>query len=184
MQLYFVTSSKNKVKEAKSILGFEVNKIPLDIDEIQALEVEEVVKDKARKAFEQVKKPVIVEDTGFYIEAWQGFPGALVKWILKTLDNEGLCRAFQEKNRAVVAKTSICLYNGKEAKVFTGKIKGRIPERPKGKSSFGWDPIFQPEGYKKTFAEMTREEKNSISMRKRALSKMKEFIERNPQFLD
>jgi len=183
MKLYFITSSENKVKEAESILGFEIDKISLDINEIQALEVEKVVEDKAKMAFEQVKKPIMVEDTGFYIEAWQGFPGALVKWILKTLDNEGLCLAFQEKNRAVTAKTSICIYNGEKARVFTGEIKGQIPERPKGEGGFGWDSIFQPEGHNKTFAEMSQKEKDSISMRKIALNKMKQFLEADPEFL-
>ncbi|XOB42591.1 MAG: RdgB/HAM1 family non-canonical purine NTP pyrophosphatase [Candidatus Nealsonbacteria bacterium] len=183
MQLYFITSSENKIKEVEDILGFEVDKILLDINEIQTLKIEEVVKDKAKRAFEQVKKPVMVEDTGFYIEAWQGFPGALIKWILKTLGNEGLCLAFQEKNRTVTAKTSICLYNGKEAKIFTGEIKGQIPEKPRGEGGFGWDPIFQPEGYNKTFAEMSQEEKDSMSMRKIALNKMKQFLEVDPDFL-
>ncbi len=183
MQLYFVTSSENKVKEAEGILGFEVNKISLDINEIQTLEIEEVAEDKAKKAFEQVKKPVMVEDTGFYIEAWQGFPGALIKWILKTLDNKGLCLVFQEKNRNVIAKTSICLYNGEEIKVFTGEIKGQIPEKPRGEGGFGWDPIFQPEGHNKTFAEMSQEEKDSMSMRKVALNKMKQFLEVDSEFL-
>ena len=183
MQLYFVTSSKDKVKEAENILGFEIDKVQLDIKEIQTIEVEEVVEDKAKRAFAQTKKPVMVEDTGFYIEAWKGFPGALIKWILKTLGSEGLCQALKDNNRVVVAKTCICLYNGKEAKIFNGEIKGTMPEKPKGEGGFGWDSIFQPEGHNKTFAEMTQEEKDSMSMRKIAFSKMKEFLEVNPEFL-
>ena len=183
MRLYFVTSNENKVKEAEDILGFEVEKAPLDIKEIQAIEVEEVVEEKAKKVFAQIKKPVMVEDTGFYIQAWKGFPGALVKWVLKTLGKEGLCQIFKNSNRSVVVKTSICLYNGKEAKIFNGEVKGIIPEKPRGEGGFGWDPIFQPEGYEKTFGEMIQEEKNAMSMRKLALDKVKEFLEVNPEFL-
>jgi XTP/dITP diphosphohydrolase len=183
MPLYFVTSNENKVKESERILGLEIDKLPLDIKEIQTLEVEEVAEDKAKRAFEQIKKPVAAEDTGFYLEAWNGFPGALIKWVLEALGNEGLCRAFQETNRTVKVKTCICLYNAREIKTFCGEVKGKIPAKPKGERGFGWDSIFQPDGYEKTFAEMSPEEKDSISMRKLALVKMKEFLDRNPDFL-
>jgi non-canonical purine NTP pyrophosphatase (RdgB/HAM1 family) len=183
MQLYFVTSNEGKVKEVESILGFKVDKVPLDIKEIQTIEVEEVVEDKAKKAFSQFKKTVMVEDTGFYIQTWKGFPGALIKWVLKTLGREELCEALKNNNREVAVKTSVCLYNGNEVKIFNGEVKGIIPEKPRGGDGFGWDPIFQPEGHKKTFGEMTREEKNAISMRKIALEKAKDFLEANPYFL-
>ena len=183
MHLYFVTSNENKVKEAEAILKVKINKANLDIKEIQEIEVDEVVKDKAIKAYYNIKKPVFVEDTGFYIEAWKGFPGALIKWVLKTLGNEGICKLLKN-DRSVVVKTSVSIYNGKECKNFTGKIKGSIPNYPKGTSGFGWDPIFQPDKYNKTFAEMTQDEKNKISMRKIALLKMKEFLDNNPEFLN
>ncbi|MDP3093339.1 MAG: non-canonical purine NTP pyrophosphatase [bacterium] len=184
MRLCFVTSSENKLKEAESILGFKIDKVNLDIKEIQSLDVEEIVKDKAEKAFDLARKPVMVEDTGFYIEAWKGFPGALIKWVLKTLGNDGLCRLLQDKNRTVIAKTCVCLYNGKESMVFCGEIRGKMPEKPLGQNGFGWDPIFMPQGLTKTFAQITPEEKDRISMRKIALVKMKDFLDKNPSSLN
>lgn len=177
MPIYFITSNENKVKEAEAILGRKLSKIALEIDEIQEIEVEKVVKDKARKAYLKTKNPVLVEDTAFYLEAWNGFPGALIKWLLKTVGNKGICKLMEkEKNRNVTAKTCFCLCDGKKFNIFTGELKGKIPAKPKGETGFGWDPIFIPQGYKKSFAEMSREEKNQISMRKLALEKLKKFL--------
>ena len=170
MAIYFVTSNENKLKEAEAILKRRINQINLEID------VEKVVKDKARKAFKIIKKPVLVEDTAFCIEAWNNFPGALIKWMLKTIGNKGICKLQKEKNRNIIVKTCYCLYNGKKFNIFIGELKGKIPLEPKGKTGFGWDPIFVPDGHKKSFAEMSREEKNQISMRKIALEKLRKFL--------
>lgn len=183
MDLQFVTSNQSKIKEAENILKLKVNKVDIDIKEIQAIEVEEIVKDKANRAYNIVRKPVLVEDTGLYIESWNGFPGALIKWVLKTIGNQGLCKILKEYDRKTTAKTCVCIYNGKDFHVFTGEINGETTKEPRGKSGFGWDSVFQPDGLNKTFAEMSQEEKDKISMRKIALLKMKEFLEENPSFI-
>ncbi|MDD5192636.1 MAG: RdgB/HAM1 family non-canonical purine NTP pyrophosphatase [Candidatus Nanoarchaeia archaeon] len=175
--IYFITSNENKVKEAEAILNKKLERINLDVEEIQALEVEEVVKHKAKKAYQIIKNTVLVEDTGFYIEAWNNFPGALIKWMLRSLGNKGICKALQDKNRKVTVKTCYCLYDGKKFHIFIGQLKGKMPKKPRGKTNFGWDPIFIPENSKKTFAEMSAEEKNKISMRKLALEKLRKFLE-------
>ncbi|MCC7570089.1 RdgB/HAM1 family non-canonical purine NTP pyrophosphatase [Candidatus Micrarchaeota archaeon] len=176
--IYLVTSNKNKVNEVKKIFDRKIETADLEIREIQSLEVEEVVKEKAKQAFEILKKTVITEDTGLYLDELNGFPGALIKWVLQTSGRQGICNLIKD-NRTAVAKCSICFYDGKEMKVFTGKVKGKITEKPRGESSFGWDPVFQPEGYDKTFAEMSMEEKNKISHRKKALEKLKIYLKRN-----
>lgn len=183
MNLHFVTSNQNKVKEAENILKLKINKTDIDIKEIQAIEIEEIVKDKANKAYNLIGKPVLVEDVGLYIKSWNGFPGALIKWILKTIGNEGLCKILQEYDRETTAKTCICIYNGNDFQVFRGEVKGEITKQPRGENGFGWDSIFQPDGWNKTFGEMSQEEKDKISMRKIALLKMKEFLEKNPEFI-
>ena len=175
METYFVTSSEDKVREAESILGVKLKRANLDLKEIQSLSVEEVATDKAKRAFDIIRKPVIVEDTGLYIEALNGFPGALIKWVLKTIGNEGLCKLVGE-NRKALAKTCICFFDGKKLQSFIGELEGIIAEKPRGERGFGWDPIFIPKGYDKTFAELSEEEKNNISMRKIAFLKLKEFL--------
>jgi XTP/dITP diphosphohydrolase len=178
MAIYFVTGNENKLKEAEAILGRKLEQINMNIDEIQEIEQDRIIRHKAKSAYEQIKKPVLVEDTGIFISALNGFPGALVKWVLKTIGNEGICRIMKdEKNREVIAKTYFCLYDNKTFNIFTGQLKGGIAFKPQGKSGFGWDPIFIPKGYKKSFAQMSAEEKNKISMRKIALEKLKNFLD-------
>lgn len=123
---------------------------------------------------------MIVEDTSLYFDAWKGLPGALVRWFLKTVKCEGLCKMMAgEKNRKAVAESAIAFCNGKATKIVLGKIEGSVPQKPKGKLGFGWDPIFIPQGFKKTFAEMTMEDKNQISMRKLALEKLRSHLQRH-----
>jgi len=175
--IYFVTGNENKLREVEEILGVKLQRLDIDIDEIQEIELDRIIRHKARAAYEKVKQPVLVEDTGIFIEALNGFPGALIKWILKAVGNEGICRLLKdEKNRGVTARTYFCLYNGKTYRIFTGQIKGKLAYKPQGKTGFGWDPIFIPEGYKKTFAQLGNK-KNKISMRKIALDKLKNFLD-------
>ena len=176
-ELYFLTSNDDKLKEVEAILGLPINKISLDLNEIQTLEVAEVVKDKAKRAFEQIKKPVFIEDTGLYITALNGFPGALYKWVFKTIGNDGICQMLLGKNREAIAKTCVGLYDGQQMNLFMGEIRGTISEKPLGTFGFGWDPIFIPSGFDQTFAELGLEIKNKVSMRRLALSRLKEFLE-------
>lgn len=177
-EIYFVTSNENKLKEAESILKRKLNQINLEVDEIQEIDVEKVVKDKAKRAYLKIRKPVLVEDTGFYISALNDFPGALIKWLLKTIGNEGICKIVN-KNRRIKAKTCFCLYNEKHYHIFTGELEGTLARKPLGETGFGWDPIFIPKGSKKSFAQLSKEEKNKISMRFLALEKLKNFLNHN-----
>ena len=159
MEICFVTSNDGKLKEARALLGSKLAAVEIDIDEIQALDVRDVVKDKAMRSYAIVNKPIIVEDTGLYIKGLNGFPGALIKWALKTIGNDGLCGMLGRGNRKAYSETAICLYDGKKAEIFVGRTDGSISTSPKGKSSFGWDPIFIPEGGSQTYAEMGSAEK-------------------------
>jgi len=179
MPICFVTGNENKFNEVKSILNLNLERENINLEEIQEIEPERIVKHKARQAFLILRKPVLIEDTGLFIEAWNGFPGALTKWLLKAVGNEGVCKMLEnEKNRNAKAKTYFCLYNGKKYNIFSGEMEGTIPMKPKGKNNFGWDPIFIPDNQNKTFAQMESEEKNKISMRKIALEKLKNFLKR------
>lgn len=176
-EIHFATGNPGKLKELQDILPIPVYQIDLDLPEVQALAAEDVVEAKAREAYRQTGRPVLVEDTGLHFQAWDGLPGALIKWFLKTVGNEGLCRMLQGwENRAAAAATILGFFDGNEFHSFAGEIKGRIVDMPRGDSGFGWDPIFQPQGWHKTFAEMTAEEKNAISMRKQAAEKLWEYL--------
>jgi len=179
MDIHFITGNENKLKEVKEILNIDIKSKAIDLPEIQALNGIEIVKDKAERAFNKIQKPVLVEDTGVYIEGWNNFPGALIKWMMKTLDCKGISKMIQPfENKKAFAETIFCLYNGQDFNIFQGKINGKIVE-PRGETNFGWDPIFEVEQTGKTFAEMTSQEKNNLSMRKIALEKLKEFLKNN-----
>jgi XTP/dITP diphosphohydrolase len=176
MAVYFVTSNRNKFAEAGKILDFEIKQAKLEIPEIQSINVKEIVEDKARKAYEKLKKPVMVEDTALYITSWRGFPGPLISWVIKTMGINGICK-FTGKERSAKAEACVAYYDGKRMITFSGNIKGKISNKPRGTRRFDWDRIFIPEGEKRTFAEMEIKEKNKISHRMKAFKKLKRFLD-------
>lgn len=174
---FFATKNANKLREVNQILGRTLEQISVELYEPQGLDVAEVIRAKAEDAFHKTGKFVLVEDTALEFHAWNGLPGALIKWFLETVGNEGLLKMLVGvKDRRAIAKTAIGFFNGNEAQVFIGEVEGLIPETIRGSSGFGWDPIFIPKGFEKSFAEMTSEEKNAVSMRRRALESMKVSI--------
>lgn len=182
MKIHFVTGNPNKLREARKILeGIELEQIDLDIREIQAKEVEDVVKEKAKAAANLTRKTIMVEDTGFYLDAFNGFPGAMIVWAMKDIGNKGILKLMKGiENRRVTVKAAIgyCL-PGSEPKVFVGIVRGKVAEKEMGTEGFGFDPIFIPEGHSQTYAEMGLEDKNKISHRKKALEKFREYIRMN-----
>jgi len=177
--LYFITTRKKKFEEAKRILDVPMRQIELDLPELQAVEVDEVVRAKARAAWEQAKKPCLVEDTGLYLGALNGFPGALAKWVEKTMGWDGFLEILKPiKNREAYAKCTVCFYDGKKYHLFSGKVEGKISRELKEDAGFGWDLIFIPKGYRRTFSEMTIEEKNKISHRGKAFRRLKRQFEK------
>lgn len=173
----FVTGNLNKLKEVESILGMKLSHQDIDLHEIQEVDVGCVVEHKVKKAYELIKKPVVVEDTGLCFDAFNGFPGALIKWMLKYLGRENLCKVLNSFSRNAKAVCAVGFYDGKKFQSFKGELTGTISEFPKGSSEFGWDQIFIPQGHNKSFAEMSLEEKNKISHRSQAWIKFKSFIE-------
>ena len=118
-KLIFVTSSEGKAKEAQEILGndYVIDRVTLDLDEIQAIEGQEIAEKKAKQAFKIIQKPILVEDTSLYITAWNRLPGALIRWFLKTVDCRGICRMMKdEENRNASAETVFAYYDGKDLK--------------------------------------------------------------------
>jgi XTP/dITP diphosphohydrolase len=180
MEILFATSNIEKAKELQSVLQRPVQHIKIDLPELQTLEVNDVIEHKAREAFRQVGKPILVEDTSLSIIAWNGLPGALIRWFLKSVGNTGICRMMQNfENSEAIAEVCIGYFDGAQFHAFHGVIHGRITRIPRGTMGFGWDPIFAPVGSDKTFAEMTPEEKESFSMRKQAALKLKQFLDEN-----
>lgn len=166
----FVTESAAKVAEARRILGHEIEHRPMALPEIQAVDLDPVVEAKARYAFEALgERPVLVEDTGLFIEAWNGLPGALAKWFVERVGPAGLCAMLAAfPHRAASAETLVATYDG-QLQTFRGRMRGRIAAAPAGNDGFGWDAVFIPEGSDRTYAELSGADKDAFSMRRLAL---------------
>lgn len=174
--LTFITGNAGKAKYLADYFHIPVEHKKLDLPEIQSLDLEEIVKDKARRAYEIVKAPVLVEDVSLTFTAMKRLPGPLIKWFLEELGNEGLCRMLDGYERSVVAEVAFAFCDGKNVKVFTGSREGKVSEKPRGTAGFGWDSIFIPEGHTETWAEMTADEKHETSMRRIALEKLRVYL--------
>jgi XTP/dITP diphosphohydrolase len=182
-KVYFLTTNKEKFREVSMILNeynILVEQVNTEIKEIQEIDVEIVAKKKAEEAARRLRKPVVIEDTALYLRALNGFPGALIDLMLKSIGNKGIIKIlneFKERKAMAVTCVAFCKPNHKPI-TFLGEINGKIAKKPRGKG-FGWDPIFIPIGYKKTFGEMSKKEKNRISMRRIAFEKfVKWFLKR------
>lgn len=168
LPVVFVTSRAEKAEEAAR-LGFDVERLDLDLPEPQALDPSEIVEAKARAAYQRLGRPVLVEDSGLAVRAWGGFPGALVKWLEKSAGVAGLARMLDPfPDRSATAVCAIAYCDGGEVVAARGEAPGSIAPAPRGGAGFGWDAIFIPEGSDRTFAEMAPEQKDRVSHRRRA----------------
>src|SRR3989344_8485655 len=165
MSIYLITGNKGKLAEVQSILG-NVEALDIDLPEIQSLDAHEIIKAKLEEAQKHQTGEFIVEDTSLYFQVLKGLPGPLIKWFMKTIGNEGLYKIAESFGNSSAEAKRIIVYSDAQGNIsfFEGNIKGTIVS-PRGEG-FGWDPIFQPEGYPKTFGELPPEAKNSFSMRK------------------
>lgn len=141
----------------RDYLKLDINHLDLELDEVQSLDLEKIVGHKLNQAYEKVDGPVLVEDNGLYIKAFGGLPGPFIKWFLKAVDDEGICKLLNVyDDRDASPKVCYGYRDAKRSKIFTGEIIGKISDKPRGKGH-GWNTIFIPKGQSKTYAEMDDE---------------------------
>ena len=136
--IHFVTSNPNKLRELSNLLQRELLQVDLDLMEIQTSDLKLLVENKLSQAWMGLQKPVIVEDTSLYFEAWGNLPGPLVKWFVKDLGAEGMYRSLQNFDD-FRAKAVCCLgytSDGENLHFFEGEVRGQIVP-PRGSSGFG-----------------------------------------------
>ncbi|OJJ55326.1 hypothetical protein ASPSYDRAFT_158756 [Aspergillus sydowii CBS 593.65] len=175
--LNFITSNKNKLAEVRAILDgvVDVQNEVVDVPEIQGT-IEEIAKEKCSHAARVVGGPVLTEDTALEFSALKGLPGPYIKSFLEALGHEGLNKmldSFESRGAEAVCTFALSLGPESEPILFQGRTEGTIVS-PRGPANFGWDPIFEHGG--KTYAEMTKEEKNKISHRYKALVKLQQWL--------
>jgi XTP/dITP diphosphohydrolase len=186
--IIFATNNQNKVEEIRAVTGEKFNIITLkdagiDIDipephdSLKANAIE-----KATTIFKLTQTNVFSEDTGLEVEALNGEPG------VKSARYAGDDKNFQgnidkllnnlaaHQNKAARFRTVICLIWNNEQHLFEGICEGTIIQDQRGEKGFGYDPVFIPSGSDKTFAEMSMEEKNVFSHRRKATDKLTKFL--------
>ncbi len=185
--IFFATNNIHKFNEARSVLseqGIAVGMLRVKAVEIQSDSLAEIAAASVVDAFSRCYLPLIVEDAGLFVDALKGYPGPYAAYVYKTVGNAGLLKVMENvENRKATFKSAIAYLDGevKEPVVFEGESQGEITvaERKKrGKSAFGFDPVFAPQGSRKTFAEMTIEEKNGFSHRAKALRQFAEWYKK------
>ena len=187
--IVFATGNANKVKEANAALrgAFEI----IGLDEIGCREelpetsptLEGNALEKARYVHQHYQADCFSEDTGLEVEALNGAPGVYsARYAGPARDAEAnmgllLSNLKGVENRNARFRTVIALILDGQEYTFEGIVNGQIIHIKKGRGGFGYDPIFVPEGYNRTFAQMPVEEKNAISHRGRAIAKLKAFLQ-------
>ena len=191
MKLVFATNNVNKLSEIRALVSDDIQILSLkDINCTEELPetnptLQQNALQKARYVFDNYGFNCFADDTGLEIDALDGEPGvysaryagedcnseANIKKVLKNL--HGI------KDRCATFRTIIALVIGGEETFFEGECKGNITKRKIGLSGFGYDPIFIPNGYKKTFSEMTKQQKGLISHRGNAVKKLLVFLSTN-----
>jgi XTP/dITP diphosphohydrolase len=189
MELVFASSNLNKVKEINAILD-PIGIIVKSLADIGCTEeIQETGKTfrenallKARFVYENYKKNCFADDSGLEVEALGGAPGVYSARYAGEPKNDAnnmkklLNELEGQRNRNACFRTVIALIIDEKVSFFEGIINGQITQQPIGKEGFGYDPVFMPEGYSKTFAQMDLEEKNRISHRAIATKKLIDFL--------
>ena len=191
MELIIASQNQNKLVEFKKILGDKINLFSLsDIGLNQEIpENEKTIKKnamfKAKFVNTQTGKNVFADDTGLEIDSLNGEPGvysARYSGVERNSDKNielVLTKLKNKSNRNSRFKTIISLIIDGQSVNFEGVVEGKITEEKRGTNGFGYDPIFQPNGYASTFGEMSLKEKNKISHRSIAINKMVQYLKEN-----
>lgn len=181
-RLTYVTSNPHKASESLSILrelGIDAEVIHISVPEIQSDDIIEVASFRAREAYKLLRKPLIVEDAGLFIDALNGFPGPYSSYVFKTIGISGLLKLMKGiRKRSATFKSVVAFNDGRRLRIFIGQVKGKISFKPKG-SSWGFDPIFEPRGLNGlTYAQLPLEHKNKVSHRRKALERAARYLRR------
>ena len=168
MDLIYATTNKHKLAGAKQALaGTNINLITPDgalpdVPEIQSDDQEAVSVDKALKYYNLLKRPLVVMDSGLFIDELNGFPGVYTKYALDTIGIDRIIRLLGDNNRVYTQRT-ITYFDGDKPQTFTLKLRGALLKEPRGNNGRNYDKYFLPDGKSKTLAEMASEEKAELT---------------------
>lgn len=175
-----MTSNEAKFEEVSLLLedkGIRVERLQADYPEVQADRLEDVVQEALTWLASRYGAGIVVDDSGLFVRSLAGFPGVYSSYVYRTLGCDGILTLLEGvRDRGATFETCMGLYDGGENLVFHGESRGIIAERRRGEGGFGFDPIFVPIGSSRTFAQMTRKEKNAVSHRGRAAEALAAYV--------
>lgn len=157
IDVVFVTGNPEKAANFSRHMGADIVHQPADLDEIQTINAAELVSYKVRQAYEQIGKPVLVEDVSFIFDAWGELPGPFIKFFVEAEDGPAkMCRMLDGfDNRMATAMCTYAYFDGQELRLFNGELHGEVAHEPRGTGGYGFDRIFIPNGFDgKTAAEL------------------------------
>ncbi|CAJ36200.1 XTP/dITP diphosphatase [Methanocella arvoryzae] len=177
--LYFVTHNAGKFREAQALFReyFNLEQIDMTYPELQEDDLSKIAAYGARYCSVELDRPVIVEDSGLFIDALNGFPGPYSAYVQKTIGNKGILKLMEGVSARRAEFRSVVAYcaPGEEPTVFTGIWWGDLLTEEVGTGGFGYDPIFSYRRF--PVGEMTVEQKNEVSHRRRALLEFRQWYE-------
>jgi inosine triphosphate pyrophosphatase len=185
-KIFYITGNASKFEEAVKIWNhpvYQLDQIQIELEEYQDTSKNIAIKKAIEAAKYTDKFPYIVEDVSLEINALGKFPGPYIKWFLKALTLANIYKivsVFDDHSAQAICTLAVKESQDAQPVVFEGIVKGTIVA-PRGTTNFGWDPIFEPIGQDanvlvKTFAEMSKDEKNKISHRCAALTQLKHYL--------
>ncbi|HUI38435.1 MAG TPA: non-canonical purine NTP pyrophosphatase [Thermoplasmata archaeon] len=180
-EIAFVTSNRGKFVEVRSTLrpyGVRVRWSRRELPELQADALDEVVRGKLAAAGTG-RTPVLVEDSGLFLDGLGGFPGVYSSYAYRTIGLRGILALLRGRPRGATFRTVAGLRLPDGVVMALGETVGTIARAARGSGGFGYDPIFLPKGERRTFAEMSLEEKNALSHRGRAIRALAEQLARH-----
>ena len=179
MKINFVTSNKNKIREFKKILEPDiiVNPIEMEYPELRSDDSQKIAQMSASMLSRELKKTIVVEDSGLFINALRGFPGTCSSYIHKRIGLHGILKLMEGIDDRVCAYRSAVAYCevDSEPVSFLGEEIGKISHCIRGIFGFGHDPIFVPQGSEKTYGEMENCDE-AKKFRRIAAMKLRDFL--------
>jgi non-canonical purine NTP pyrophosphatase (RdgB/HAM1 family) len=175
----FITGNPNKAAKFSEYIGIDIPHRAVDLDEIQTTDQHELVEHKARQAFNLLQQPVLVEDVFFTYDALGDLPGPFVKFFV-TGGLEKMCRMLDGfENRRARATCVYGYFDGARLEFFSSYLDGTVPMNPRGSDGYGFDPVFEPDGFEgKTAAQLSPEDYGRFSRQVKPYDDVGRFLKK------
>lgn len=172
----FITGNQKKADYLAKYLGFPIEHVKIDLDEIQSLSLREIVEHKVKQAYAKVGKPVIVEDVSFEFCALGRLPGTFIKFFVEELSLETIISLLDGKDKKAIARAMVAYYDGEHLEIFEWSVHGKIAEKPSWDNGFGWDKIFIIEWKTVTNGNLDDIEYQKFYTQLKPFGKIREFL--------